>query len=93
VWEELKKCDLCVSELGEGEKFQLQVRFEMVNGIVDASAKPDFPVLFVASACLQLSDIELEVSEIPDSHPAEITMKPVCRYRLAHRERALALIS
>jgi hypothetical protein len=90
VWEESKKSVIwCVSELGEGEKFQLQVRFEMVNGIADASVKPDFPVL-VRSQCLfaQLSDIELEVSEIPDSHPAEISMKLARRYRLAHRERA-----
>jgi hypothetical protein len=90
VWEESKKSVIwCVSELGEGEKFQLQVRFEMVNGSADASVKPDFPVL-VRSQCLfaQLSDIELEVSEIPDSHPAEIAMKLARRYRLAHRERA-----
>jgi hypothetical protein len=90
VWEESKKSVIwCVSELGEGEKFQLQVRFEMANGMANQSAKPDFPVL-VRSQCLfaQLSDIELEVSEIPDAHPAEIAMKLARRFRLAHRERA-----
>jgi hypothetical protein len=90
VWEEAKKSVIwCVSELGEGEKFQLQVRFEMANGMAKNSAKPDFPVL-VRSQCLfaQLSDIELEVSDIPDVYPADIAMKLARRFRLAHRERA-----
>jgi hypothetical protein len=61
----------------------------MANGMAKNSAKPDFPVL-VRSQCLfaQLSDIELEVSDIPDVYPADIAMKLARRFRLAHRERA-----
>lgn len=86
VWEESKKSVIwCVSELGEGEKFQLQVRFEMASD----NPAPDFPVL-VRAQCLfsQLSDIELEVTDIPDVYPADISVKLARRFRLAHRERS-----
>lgn len=81
----------CVSELGDGEKFQLQAEFEMNP---DASPlppglKPKFPVL-VRCQCMyaQLSDVELEVSDIPDVYPAVVTMKLARRFRLSHRERS-----
>jgi hypothetical protein len=87
VWDKSKSSVIwCVSELGGGEKFQLQARFEMERDV----PAPDlnFPVL-VRCQCLfsQLSDIELEVREIPDVFPAEMTMKIARRYRLSHREK------
>jgi len=90
VWEASKKSVIwCVSELGEGEKFQLQARFEMVDATANSSTKPEFPVL-VRAQCLfsQLSGIELEVTDIADVHPADIAVKLARRFRLAHRERS-----
>jgi Muniscin C-terminal mu homology domain len=92
VWNEGKRSVIwVVSELGDGEKFQLQARFEMENGMSfgSESEKPKFPVL-VRCQCLfaQLSDIELEVRDIPDIFPAEVTMKIARRFRLSHRERS-----
>lgn len=87
VWNESKRSVIWfVAELGCGEKFQLQARFEIDNDIED---EPDFPVL-VRSTCLfaQLSDIEIEVRDIPDVYPADIVMKLARRFRLVHRERA-----
>lgn len=89
VWDESKKCVIwCVSELGGGEKFQLQARFDMRSRKVSAEDL-SFPVM-VRCQCLfaQLSDIELEVSDIPDHFPAEMTMKVARRFRLSHRERS-----
>ena len=88
IWDKAKSTVVwCVSELGSGEKFQLQARFEMgtdeppVNDL-------NFPVL-VRCQCLhaQLSDIELEVSDNPVEFPAEVAMKVARRYRLSHREK------
>jgi hypothetical protein len=92
VWNEDKRSVIwCVSELGAGEKFQLQARFEMEDNLsfdpeVD---KPKFPVL-VRSQCLfaQLSEIELEVRDIPAVFPADVVMKLAKRFRLSHRERS-----
>jgi hypothetical protein len=74
----------CVSELGGGEKFQLQARFQ------HEEIRPSdliFPVL-VRCQCLhmQLSDIEFEVRE-SDILPADIDMRIARRYRLSHREK------
>jgi hypothetical protein len=88
VWNEGKRSVIwVVSELGEGEKFQLQSRFELENSA--SNEKPNFPVL-VRCQCLfaQLSDIELEVRDIPDVFPAELAMKVARRFRLSHRERS-----
>jgi hypothetical protein len=92
VWNSGKRCvTWCVEELGEGEKFQLQARFTIdKNGKYDPSGeKPAFPVL-VRCQCLfaQLSDVELEVRDIPDVAPADVTMKIARRFRLSHRERS-----
>jgi hypothetical protein len=81
----------CVSELGDGEKFQLQARFELKDNLpydpeVD---KPKFPVL-VRCQCLfaQLSGVEIDVRDIPDIFPADVAMKLARRFRLSHRERS-----
>uniref|UniRef100_A0A7S3L338 MHD domain-containing protein n=1 Tax=Amphora coffeiformis TaxID=265554 RepID=A0A7S3L338_9STRA len=92
VWNSGKRCvTWCVEELGEGEKFQLQARFQVANNAkYDPNGeKPQFPVL-VRCQCLfaQLSDVELEVRDIPDVAPADVTMKIARRFRLSHRERS-----
>lgn len=92
VWNESKRSVIwCVSELGSGEKFQLQGHFQMEDGFIPQSEedKPKFPVL-VRCQCLfaQLSDVELEVSDIADVYPADVTMKLARRFRLSHRERS-----
>jgi len=55
----------------------------------DSEEKPKFPVL-VRCQCLfaQLSDIEVEVRDIPDVFPADVGMKLARRFRLSHRERS-----
>jgi len=85
VWDKSKSSVVwCVSELGGGEKFQLQARFQMDN---TASSDLNFPVL-VRCQCLyvQLSDVEFEAKET-DSFKAEMAMKVARRYRLSHREK------
>lgn len=91
VWNGSKRSVIwCVSELGGGEKFQLQARFEK-----DPDAPkhldedmPKFPVL-VRCQCVyaQLSDIEVDVRDIPQVVNAEVKMKLARRFRLSHRER------
>ena len=91
VWNASKRSVIwCVSELGGGEKFQLQARFEIDDSVpVEEDEKPKFPVL-VRCQCMyvQLSDVELEVSDIPEAFPAEVRMKLARRFRLSHRERS-----
>ncbi|KAL7572698.1 hypothetical protein ACA910_008972 [Epithemia clementina (nom. ined.)] len=92
VWNDSKRCvTWCVEELAEGEKFQLQARFQMSpNARYDQTGeKPMFPVL-VRCQCLfaQLSDLELEIRDIPEIYAADVTMKIARRFRLSHRERA-----
>eukprot|EP00540_Astrosyne_radiata_P020141 CAMPEP_0116833190 /NCGR_PEP_ID=MMETSP0418-20121206/6303_1 /TAXON_ID=1158023 /ORGANISM="Astrosyne radiata, Strain 13vi08-1A" /LENGTH=580 /DNA_ID=CAMNT_0004462621 /DNA_START=73 /DNA_END=1815 /DNA_ORIENTATION=+ len=87
VWNAAKRSVIwCVAELGDGEKFQLQAQFEIEDV---EQEKPKFPVL-VRCQCMyaQLSDIELEVADIPEVFPAEVTMKLARRFRLSHRERS-----
>jgi hypothetical protein len=90
VWNASKRSVIwCVSELGGGEKFQLQARFAIEAGDPkDEDEKPKFPVL-VRCQCMytQLSEVELEVRDIPESFPAEVRMKLARRFRLSHRER------
>lgn len=88
VWDEEKKSVVwCVSELGGGEKFQLQARFETVNNRVPKDAL-QFPVM-VRCQCLfaQLSEIEMEVRDMPEVYSAEVAMKVARRFRLSHREK------
>jgi hypothetical protein len=90
VWNEAKRSVIwCVSELGSGEKFQLQARFEADSSIDPEDEKPKFPVL-VRCQCLfaQLSGVELDVKDISDRYPADLTMKLARRFRLSHRERS-----
>jgi hypothetical protein len=90
VWNASKRSVIwCVSELGGGEKFQLQARFGVDPDAEESSdEKPKFPVL-VRCQCMyaQLSDVEVEVCDIPDLFPAEVKMKLARRFRLSHRER------
>lgn len=74
----------CVSELGSGEKFQLQARFEVANA---SGSQLHFPVT-VRCQCLfaQLSDVELEVRDVPQ-HATDVSMKIARRFRLSHREK------
>lgn len=88
VWDEGKSSVIwCVSELGSGEKFQLQSRFEMLNSDT-SSNELSFPVL-VRCQCLfaQLSGVEILVKSLSDSAPADILAKVARRYRLSHREK------
>jgi len=90
VWNESKRSVIwCVSELGSGEKFQLQARFEVDDTYDPDDEMPKFPVL-VRCQCLfaQLSDVELEVRDIPDRYPTDVAMKLARRFRLSHRERS-----
>ena len=89
VWDESKSSVIwCVSELGSGEKFQLQARFDLDDTPPLEAEELNFPVL-VRCQCLyvQLSDIEFEVRERAEAYPAEISMKIARRFRLSHRER------
>jgi len=98
VWNEAKRVVLwCVSELGGGEKFQLQSIFEIEEelllewegngGTEDLAEKLEFPVL---SRCqcsgAQLSDVTLEVSDVSDMFPAEVSKTVVQRFRVSHKE-------
>jgi hypothetical protein len=92
VWNAAKRSVIwCVAELGDGEKFQLQAQFEIEPDKLEEleQEKPKFPVL-VRCQCMyaQLSDIDLQVSNIPDAFPTEVTMKLARRFRLSHRERS-----
>ena len=89
VWNSSKRSVIwCVSELGDGEKFQLQARFEMEPDS-QPSEVPKFPVL-VRCQCMyaQLSDVEVEVEDLPSICPAEVAMKVARRFRLSHQERS-----
>lgn len=96
VWNESKRVVLwCVSELGGGEKFQLQSIFEIegwllndLGGEEGMAEKLEFPVL---SRCqcpgAQLSDVALEVSDIgSNDFPAEVSKTVVRRFRVSHKE-------
>ena len=92
VWNASKRSVIwCVSELAGGEKFQLQARFEIdpnASNEFEDEEKPKFPVL-VRCQCMyaQLSDIEVEVRDIPQVIHADVKMKLARRFRLSHRER------
>ena len=94
VWNESKRVVLwCVSELGGGEKFQLQSIFEIEEELLksegtDALAeKLEFPVLARCQCSgAQLSDVAIEVSDVTDMFPAEVTKNLVRRFRVSHKE-------
>ena len=92
VWNASKRSVIwCVSELGDGEKFQLQARFEMDPDsatATDEQETPKFPVL-VRCQCMyaQLSDVEVTAQNSAEI-PVEIAMKVARRFRLSHQERS-----
>jgi hypothetical protein len=88
----------CVSELGGGEKFQLQAMFELREEYLDAerdaeatadlASKLEFPVLARCQCSgAQLSDIVLDAMSMEDHFPAEITRNLVRRFRVSHKEK------
>lgn len=88
VWDASKSSVIwCVSELGSGEKFQLQAKFEMPVRETPTN-ELNFPVL-VRCQCLfaQLSSVEIEIRDMSESVSADLTMKVARRYRLSHREK------
>jgi hypothetical protein len=87
VWNEAKRVVLwCISELGGGEKFQLQSIFELAD---ESRNELEFPVL-ARCQCTggQLSDVALEVSEIWNEYPApaEMSKSIARRFRVSHKE-------
>ena len=89
VWNASKRSVIwCVSELAGGEKFQLQARFEIDSDVPQEDETPKFPVL-VRCQCMyaQLSDVEVDIRDIPHVMQADMKMKLARRFRLSHRER------
>ncbi len=89
VWNESKRVVLwCVSELGCGEKFQLQSIFEVEDEALNSEEDPalSFPVL-ARCQCSggQLSDVALEVADVA-TFPAEVSKNVVRRFRVSHKE-------
>ncbi len=92
VWNETKRVVLwCVSELGGGEKFQLQSIFEIDESLACrkemAEEELEFPVL-ARCQCdnAQLSDVSFHVTDIPDIFPAEVSQTVARRFRVSHKE-------
>jgi len=89
LWNASKRSVIwCIAELGSGEKFQLQARFEVEPDAPTDDEELKFPVL-VRCECMhnQLSDIEVDAFDMPDVPLAEVRMKLARRFRLSHRER------
>lgn len=92
VWNEKKRVVLwCVSELGGGEKFQLQSIFQIEEENAEEEKELEFPVLARCQCSgAQLSDVELEVSEASsDLFPAAtagVSKTVVRRFRVSHKE-------
>jgi hypothetical protein len=80
-----------VSELGGGEKFQLQAILEMSDDLLQSGVDPadrlEFPVM---SRCQcvggQLSDVALDVSDV-EMFPAAISKNVMQRFRVSHKEK------
>eukprot|EP00984_Skeletonema_dohrnii_P005960 scaffold2113_cov106-Skeletonema_dohrnii-CCMP3373.AAC.3 len=92
VWNESKRVVLwCVSELGGGEKFQLQAILEMSDDLLQSGVDPadrlEFPVM-ARCQCVggQLSDVALDVSDV-DMFPAAISKNVMQRFRVSHKEK------
>ena len=91
VWNESKRVVIwCVSEIGGGEKFQLQAILEMSDELlrsgVDPAGRLEFPVM-ARCQCVgaQLSDVALDVTE-DDTFPAAVSKNVIKRFRASHRE-------
>lgn len=93
VWNDTKRVVLwCVSELGGGEKFQLQSIFEIDDSILNGGEnivpdKLEFPVL-ARCQCSDalLSDVSFHVTDISDSFPAEVSLTVARQFRVSHKE-------
>ena len=92
VWNETKRVVLwCVSELGGGEKFQLQSIFEiddsLLNNEKEMAEELEFPVL-ARCQCTDalLTDVSFDVRDISDSFPAELSHTVARRFRVSHKE-------
>ena len=89
VWNKEKRSVLwCVEKLGQGEKFQLQALFQMVDSAESLDERLIFPVT-VRCQCLysQLSQIELDAGEASTAFPADMSVKLARRFRLSHKEK------
>lgn len=95
VWNEEKHVVLwCVSELGGGEKFQLQSIFELDDDMMNSEGGEglaenlEFPVLARCQCSgAQLSDVVLEVADMPDMLPTKVSKNVVRRFRVSHKEK------
>lgn len=87
VWNKEKGSVIwCVTELGPGQKFQLQAQFDLVEELVNDNELPQFPVLIKCQSMFtQLSNVKVEVCQFGDT--AEVGMKLARRFRLSHREK------
>jgi len=88
VWNKEKGSVIwCVTELGPGQKFQLQAQFDLVDQLVDGVDElPQFPVLIrCQSMYTQLSNIVVDVCEFGNT--TDVSMKLARRFRLSHREK------
>jgi len=93
VWNDEKKVVLwCVSELGGGEKFQLQALFDIDATVLGEEGnlveKIEFPVLARCQCSgFQLSAVAFEVTDMPDMYPAEVSKSLIRRFRVSHKEK------
>lgn len=87
VWNASKRIVLwCVSELAGGEKFQLLSIFELENNL-KSSFDLEFPVLARCQCSgVQLSNVALEVHDIPYHYPAKVSKTLSQRFRISHKE-------
>lgn len=89
VYNETKKSVIwCVSELGSGEKFQLQAQFKMEKTVDEFGQRPSFPILVrCTSVYSHLSGIVVECEDEPKAFPADVNTRVARRFRVSHRER------
>mmetsp|Transcript_26176 Transcript_26176/g.32264 ORF Transcript_26176/g.32264 Transcript_26176/m.32264 type:complete len:266 (-) Transcript_26176:116-913(-) len=77
----------CVSELGSGEKFQLQAQFKLHKTVEEYGEHPSFPIsLRCQSLYTHFSGITLECGDIPNTFPADVKSKIARRFRISHKE-------
>ena len=91
VWNETKRVVLwCVSELGSGEKFQLQSIFEIDESLLKSGKdivadELEFPVL-AKCQCTDalLSEVSFHVTNVMDTF--EVSQTVARRFRVSHKE-------
>ncbi len=93
VWNEEKQVVVwCVSELGGGEKFQLQAVFDTDDTVFGNEGNLaeilEFPVLARCQCSgAQLSNVAFEVTDMPDMYPADVSKSLIRRFRVSHKEK------